>query len=294
MNRRTVLVLLGFTLGLMSVVKSWFQLSITSSKSTVKQRNSINIAKDFPTFFKDGFSFKFDYQDGGPPPFTGLQTVRISVREIGNLVVTSGKLIACDPLLKPGLKEYFGKTVSPGHYPVILSIAELQPRNDTRIAYAMLRLSKEPVVKWEIATVNGQYPREDEGEIYGYGVDSGTGCFMDWDVAKTLSNLANSDPITDEAARQSGSDQAGKLSSAALDRFEQEFCNKVILEMEQNEQGAAKNWANVLVNDTTGANVIAFSSGWGDGGYSSYWGYDAKGNLANLVTDFMLLQADEN
>ena len=257
----------------------------------------MNISKDFSRFLQDGFSFQYDYQDGGQPPHTGLQNVTISVCEIGNLIVTSGKLISSDPLSEPDLRYSFTKTISPGHYPVILSVADFQPRNDARIAYAMLRISRETAVKWEVAIVNDQYPQEDKGEVYGYGVDSGTGCFMDWNAAQALYILANPDPVAYEAARQANPTQAWNrplatldLSLAALEKFNREFCDKVIAEMENNALNVnrAANWANVLLNDITEANVIAFSSGWGDGGYSSYWGYDEKGNLAALVTDFVL------
>jgi hypothetical protein len=289
MNRRTILALIEFA----GAIECLFKVFVVNLGRDKQQRTTMNIAKDFTRFFKDGFSFQFDYQDG-IPPFTGLQTVKISVLEIGKLVITSGKLSACDPLLEPNLEGYFKKTIPPGHHPVIISIAELQPLNDTRIAYAMLRLSNEPVVKWEIAAVvNNQYPRKNEGEDYGYGVDSGTGCFMDLDVAQTLHNLANPDQIAYEAAVQAGTNEAWKLTLAALERFEREFCDKVILAMNHNGRVVAS-WANVLVHDTNQANVIAFSSGWGDGGYSSYWGYDVKGNLASLVTDFVLLEMDEN
>lgn len=33
------------------------------------------------------------------------------------------------------------------------------------------------------------------------------------------------------------------------------------------------------------ANAIMFHSGWGDGFYASWFGYDADGNVAALVTD---------
>jgi hypothetical protein len=36
-------------------------------------------------------------------------------------------------------------------------------------------------------------------------------------------------------------------------------------------------------------NLIAFSSGWGDGGYPSFFGYDSHDHLACLVTDFGVL-----
>ena len=43
-------------------------------------------------------------------------------------------------------------------------------------------------------------------------------------------------------------------------------------------------WANVEVGDRR--NVVMFSTGLGDGIYSSYFGYDERGNPVCLVTDF--------
>jgi hypothetical protein len=43
------------------------------------------------------------------------------------------------------------------------------------------------------------------------------------------------------------------------------------------------------LDDATGTNMIAFSSGWGDGCYASYRGYDADDKIACLVTDFDVL-----
>jgi hypothetical protein len=292
MNRRSLLFLTGLSLGIPNIVKYLSELSVGNLKSRTKSMPDMSGNISLDNCFEDGFSFQYDYQDDEFSPDNGLQKVTISVRELGNLIVTSGKLIACDSLSEPNLEYYFTKTITSGHYPVFLSIADFQPLDNTRVAYAMLRLSEQPVVRWEIATVNGQQPREEEGEIYGYGVDSGTGCFMDFDVAKLLYDLANPDPVAYESARQVSFDQAWALSSAALDRFHREFADRVIAEMDKNASENRGDWANVVLNDVTGANVITFSSGWGDGGYSSYWGYDAKGNVAKLVTDFALFVED--
>ncbi len=50
---------------------------------------------------------------------------------------------------------------------------------------------------------------------------------------------------------------------------------------------------NFCVDEATGANIIAFSSGWGDGCYASYWGYDADGKIACLITDFGVFGPNE-
>nr|MCU0910302.1 DUF4241 domain-containing protein [Paracoccaceae bacterium] len=38
-----------------------------------------------------------------------------------------------------------------------------------------------------------------------------------------------------------------------------------------------------------GLSMAVFSSGWGDGWYASYWGFDQSGCLCALVTDFGVL-----
>jgi len=46
---------------------------------------------------------------------------------------------------------------------------------------------------------------------------------------------------------------------------------------------------NLTLDPDTGGNAIAFSSGYGDGSYASYWGFTADDELACLVTDFGVL-----
>ncbi|HAO10726.1 MAG TPA: hypothetical protein DCQ51_06025 [Planktothrix sp. UBA8407] len=45
------------------------------------------------------------------------------------------------------------------------------------------------------------------------------------------------------------------------------------------------------LDESTGLNIIAFHSGWGEGCYSCYWGDDSQGNPVYLVTDFRLLES---
>ncbi len=49
-------------------------------------------------------------------------------------------------------------------------------------------------------------------------------------------------------------------------------------------------WTNYKVDEL--GNIITFSSGFGDGSYPSYWGYDEKDEICCLVTDFVGLFDD--
>src|SRR6185369_2367179 len=48
-------------------------------------------------------------------------------------------------------------------------------------------------------------------------------------------------------------------------------------------------WAIVPVLAGGSAHVAFFSSGYGDGGYCSYWGMDKHGNATLLLTDFEII-----
>ncbi|WP_375493609.1 DUF4241 domain-containing protein [uncultured Nostoc sp.] len=185
---------------------------------------------------------------------------------VGELVLTSGRLVACDPLVNPD-SDPFKVTLIPGRYSVILSIAHIQNNNDRRVAYAMLCLSQQTPVRWEIATS----ANEDEDlssfsqeESFGYPVDSGTGCFMDADAAQIIN-----DSIYSAKARA-------------------ENWNYQIECTLKKNYSPTWDWANICVDSSTQVNVIAFHSGWGDGIYPTYFGYDAKNNIVNVITDFSL------
>lgn len=101
-----------------------------------------------------------------------------------------------------------------------------------------------------------------EGEIYGYGVDAGTGAFMDITGAEELSSF-----LTQKE-----------------DNYE-----RLIEEMELTYKHT-RNW---LLWQRGDNNVAMFSSGWGDGYYASYIGYDGDNNICRLVTDFGVLPWNE-
>ena len=180
---------------------------------------------------------------------------------LGALVLPTGRLFACDPLCACPY-EAFTVTVPRGRYPVILSVAHYEGSGDQRVAFAMVRFSRRTPVSWEMAHLRDQDVQELKvDEIFGYPVDSGTGCFMDPTVGRLLRR---------ELARE-------------------EDPGKQLLDALQANYTPTWNWANLVLHPSTGANVIAFSSGVGDGHYASYFGFDFAGAPVCLVTDFCII-----
>jgi hypothetical protein len=209
---------------------------------------------DFTNAFREGWTTELE--DLGPVSFT--------CRLIGELTVTTGQVIACDPLVFSEFATPFATAIDPGRYPVILSVANIG--GEQRVAYAKLQVRPRLASRWEAALrSNHATGPVAEGEILGYPVESGTGCFMDKEAADWF--LAQLDYDID------------------FDRHLMEQINRNYVH--------TWDWANMPLSPKSGANLIAFSSGWGTGCYASYFGYDRDGNMVDLTTDFRLLHETE-
>ena len=185
----------------------------------------------------------------------GLSTLRL--RHVADLVVSSGEIVAADGIVLFQDELPFTLRVPLGRFPVILSLAESQG-GDVRVAFARVQFGQAAPVRWELALRPGQDPAKlGRDEIFGYGVDSGTGSFLD--VA---------------ALRQLGAHP--------------DYGDRMIAELDAH-QVFSWSWAEMVLDAASGANVIVFSSGWGDGVYGSYFGYDTSGQVVALVTDFGVL-----
>lgn len=203
--------------------------------------------------------------------FRCSQRGRFAVRQeqVAELVAPSGRLIACDPCnldsesFRRGHTGPFVRTVPAGKYPVILCIADA-PSGHGGVACAMVRFREERTTVWEMAVLPGQDPATlPLGEFFGYGVDTGMGCFID---AAT----------------------AGKLTKDNHDRLLiDELPDALCPSLSSGQKG--KDGVGLSVDRESGGNLVAFSSGYGDGGYVSYWGIGASGEPCCLVTDFGIL-----
>jgi len=189
---------------------------------------------------------------------TCLGELVVSCCDGGDLVLPTGQIVACDPIVCPETQP-FTVRASPGSYPVLLSIAHIE--TDQRVAAAMVRFSDRQPVRWDMALLPDEDVNElDSDAIFGYDVDSGEGCFMDVRAARVLVRKRSRD---------------------------NDFFSRLMDEMRETYV-PTWSWLNKVLDAGTGANLVTFSTGCGDGRYASYFGYTAKGKLVCLVTDFFV------
>jgi hypothetical protein len=172
---------------------------------------------------------------------------RIERRSLGFVDLPDGKLFACDPLV-PLDQEPLSHRLDPGSYEVVLFVAVALERDGT--APHRERNVAAALVCSQTEPVAWQPASRDGGQAdaTAYGVDSGTGCFM------------------------------GSRASKAIFESDEAVGNEIIAALEQT--------SGALVTVHGAAAVAVFRSGIGDGAYHTWWGRDANGSPALILTDF--------
>lgn len=200
----------------------------------------------------------------GSSLLSGGEPVTVHTVEIGELNLPSGRVVAMDPFSDPE-RAPFTARAAPGHHPVILSLVQPEGWPAPLIAAAMLQLGPRAPVSWTLAVTPGQDPGTlGEGEFYGFPVDAGSAC------------LASAEAARVHARR-----------TAVLGLPNLPYMMRLSREMEAYaEEGM---WAMVKVRVRDRLNAAFLTSGYGDGVYAAYWGYDEGEELAALVVDFEVI-----
>ncbi|KQM36675.1 DUF4241 domain-containing protein [Chryseobacterium sp. Leaf201] len=184
--------------------------------------------------------------------------------EVGKIYLPSGKLVACDPVITNDMQPF--TTVFPkGDFAVLLH----KERESNCVAYAEIVFSSSEISEWQLATTEGQLVKDlAEGEVFGYPVESGMGCFMDADTQNVLNELEQ------KLYHSKGVDFMG---------IYEEFFHEHFFD----ENGAIDQYAFLKPSDNHPGTIFAFETGYGEGFYASYIAYDKNREPVKIVTEFI-------
>lgn len=187
--------------------------------------------------------------------FSDNDSVRFFQLNMGNINIETGKIVAADMVMfqdMPAFTQQFPK----GRFPVLLSVARFS-HGDERVAFSQIVFSNDSVAHWEFALLPNQQPASIFSDtFYSYGVDAGVGLFIDEKANKAFDHLFRSNP-------------------KALDKY--------IIDRLNDQQHTTWEYA---LQDFPGGNMAVFSTGFGDGHYATYIGFNKAGEPCRLLTDF--------
>lgn len=216
-------------------------------------------APSYAAVFDQAFVPGFTVTTRATSDGTRVEQVPFKAIEAGMLKLPSGRIVAADPFIGLTDTKPFTQAVPAGTFPVRLAVGAF-PAGGMRVTFARVDFKVAPVARWTMAvTADQDLATLKRGYIFGYGVDAGTGAFFDERAGKAAAEILEADETAWEAWQTDG---------------------------EANGAQAVGPYSFLLDLPLGPANAIMFHSGWGDGYYASWFGYDAQGNVVALVTDF--------
>lgn len=198
------------------------------------------------------------------------------VLDIGPCDLPTGRILVRDPLCYLQRREelpYF-QHVPAGRYSAELCVVKPAEEGEcARYAAARLRFSDAPAIRFDEALIGGEKLRDmKDGEYFGFNVDAGLAC------------------ICDEAAHQAFCDFTQRWYKSHPDgNLYDDYFAALFKENAQRSpayQRSGGDWLNWQI-PRTDYHIPLFQSGFGDGAYPVYWGYDREGVICQLVIQFI-------
>lgn len=192
---------------------------------------------------------------------------------IGTVDVPSGKVVVADPLCymfgEHVIAPVLVREIPKGSYPVEVSIC----RNEyigIRMCTARLKIKDTAAVRYEQAKSEEETAaaRLKDGVMHGFPVDAGMMCFIDAGAAKNYAEFLGK--WHEENPGKNHYDDYFQAFFAESDKN---------LPAYQREGGDFIEWT----NPDTGERMVQISSGFGDGFYRSFWGFDESGEVCELI-----------
>ena len=176
----------------------------------------------------------------------------------------TGQVVACDPLIMSGMSP-FNTQFPSGEFPVFVH----KERESNCVAYVEIVFSNEEIAGWKMATTEDQDVAElQDGEVFGYPIESGMGCFMDFETQESLNRLEK------RLFHRKGADFMG---------IYEEFFHEHFFD----ENGAIDQYAFLKPDEENPGTIFSFEAGYGEGFYASYIGFGKDGQPWKLVTEFI-------
>ena len=258
-------------MGLLDKLKKQTKAKETEQEVEKKEQQpggAVFIPRSLNEIFAD--NRKYICQDKVDPAKIRRQFVKEGNRfvvTVGKVSCPSGRLVVGDPLAylwrDEAAQDVLADTVAPGEYPVNVSIYRsnyLGPR----ICTAQLKITDKEPVRYELVKAAHR-------KLVGVPVDTGTAAFVDEVVLEAYQQFIDKW----HAENPDGNHYDDYFQALYAASYEK-------LPEWQREGGDFLAWT----VPGTDYQIPFFSTGFGDGFYSMFWGYDEAGEICELIVPF--------
>lgn len=204
---------------------------------------------------------------------------------MGNVNFPTGQILVCDPLvyLHRGEEPYYIKAPI-GTFPIETLVVEVEEEHYRYVAVRIKFNSKKAVSHFEALKGNENLDELGEGEYFGFNVDAGLATIVDVVTRDAYSDFSDKWDAETEDENKNLYD----------DFFAAEF-DKSYKENPQFQREGG-DWINFQIPGTD-LTVPMIQSGFGDGVYPVYFGFDENNEVCELVIQFIDIElafADED
>ena len=204
--------------------------------------------------------------------------IEVDTLDIGKVNLPTGEILACDPLVELGEARTYIQKTPIGKFPVKICVVPSREYGD-RYACVKVEFNKNKPVVYELAVTGNEEEMDEAGEdeYYGFGVDAGMGCVADKKTQEEYTKYWKKLEEEEEADNP----------------FDDIFDDLLIENAKKypKYQRDCGDWANFIIPNTD-LNIPIFASGWGDGDYPCYFGYDEKGELCGFYIHFIDIERE--
>lgn len=206
-----------------------------------------------------------------------INDAKLEILDLGEVNIESGKIVVCDPLAYLDEESLsFIQEIKPNKYKVFAGVLE----DEERYAIVKLQISDKAPKYYDLALTGvEELEHVEDGDFFGFPVDAGMACICDYNA------LTDFIKFEDKLIESKGDDynRYDDLFAGLLEDNAKKYPKY------QSEYG---DWLNFNIPESK-YNIVLFQSGYGDGFYPSYFGYDDNDEICALYIVFIDLFADD-
>lgn len=197
------------------------------------------------------------------------------VLDMGEVNFPSGKIIVRDPLVWLSRREMpYLQTVPVGKYRLETLVAKIEEDHYRYVATRVKFTDQDPVAYYEALSGDEDLDSFDEGSFYGFAVDAGLATVVDVETRDAYCDF-------EEAWYKENPDK-NIYDDFFAEIFLQSFIENPLYQRDGGD------WINFNIPGTD-LSIPMIQSGFGDGVYPVYFGYDKDNQLCDLIIEYICL-----